>query len=158
MVSKTHPPPSDTTLQIKRTFAAPREKVFTAWTDPKELTRWFAPSDDCSIPVAEVDLRVGGRYRIQMTAPNGDVHTVGGTFRDVIVPERLVYTWAWEEAASCMGAGPDAQKETLVTVEFHDRGKTTEVILTHELFPDAAARDKHSEGWAGCLNRLSNVL
>jgi uncharacterized protein YndB with AHSA1/START domain len=151
-------PKPDTALQITRIFTAAREKVFKAWTDPRELKRWFAPSDDYSVPIAEVDLRVGGKYRLQMKAPNGDAHTVSGTFREVTVPERLVYTWAWEETASCMGSGSDAQKATLVTVEFHDRGKTTEVVLTHELFPDTTARDKHSEGWTACLNQLAKML
>ena len=73
----------DTTLHITRTFAAPQEKVFQAWTDPKELTRWFKPSDDFSTLPAEVDLRVGGQYRINMKAPDGSPHTVVGTYREV---------------------------------------------------------------------------
>src|SRR5437879_13909565 len=91
MATKTQP--SDTTLQIKRTFAAPREKVFRAWTDPKALTRWFAPSDDFSTPLAEVDVRVGGKYRIQMKAPDGVLHTVIGVYREVKARAGLVYSW-----------------------------------------------------------------
>ncbi|MGQ0811672.1 MAG: SRPBCC family protein, partial [Nitrospiraceae bacterium] len=78
-----------TTLRITRTFNAPRDKVFKAWTDSQALMRWFAPSDDFSVPFAEVDLRVGGSYRIQMKAPNGDLHTVKGRYREVIVPEKV---------------------------------------------------------------------
>lgn len=82
----------ETTLQIKRTFAAPREKVFQAWTDPAALKRWFGPSDDFSTPVAEVDLRVGGRYRIHMKSPDGQPHTVHGVYREVTPPAKLVFT------------------------------------------------------------------
>ncbi len=150
------PSSPDTTLQITRTFNAPREKVFRAWTDPQALKQWFAPFDDYSVSLAEADLRVGGKYRIQMKAPNGDMYTVGGTFREVIAPEKLVYTWAWEGGASCGAAGQE--HETLVTVEFHERRTSTQVILTHERFADAAERDKHDQGWTGCLNRLPQVL
>lgn len=151
-------PDTTTTLQITRTFNAPRDKVFKAWTEPTVLKRWFAPSDDYSTPIAEVNLRVGGRYRIQMKAPDGSVHTVGGVYREIKAPQKLMFTWAWEEEISCAGTGPEAQRETLVTVEFHDRGGTTELVLTHEYLPDAAARDKHGEGWTGCLNRLAKIV
>jgi len=150
------PSPKDTTLTITRTFNAKREAVFKAWTDPQALIRWFAPSDDFATPVVDVDLRVGGRYRIQMKAPDGGSHTVHGTYREVTPPTRLVFTWAWEEG-SCRGEMPPEQ-ETLVTVEFHDRGGATELILTHEYFPTVKVRDSHEEGWNGCLNRLPKAI
>jgi len=157
MASKTPPLPSETTLKIKRTFAAPLEKVFRAWTDPKELTRWFAPSDDYSTPLAEVDLRVGGTYRIQMKAADGVTYTVKGAYREVRPPERLVFTWAWE-GESCAGRGLTEFYDTLVTLEFRTIPEGTEMTLTHEYFLSKDERAKHSEGWAGCLNRLSKVL
>jgi len=144
----------DTILRITRTFPAPHEKVFQAWTDPKALTRWFAPSDEYATPLVEVDLRVGGKYRIEMKAPDGEVHKVGGLYREVKPPEKLVFTWAWEPGATC--GTPDY--ETLVTVEFHARGNSTEIVLTHEGFIDSTERDKHNLGWAGCLNRLPKGL
>lgn len=143
--------PADTTLQIKKTIAAPREKVFQAWTDPKALTRWFIPFDDYTTTLAEVDLRVGGKYRIQVKAPDGVVSTVGGVYREVKPPERLVFTWTSEPGGSC---GAQGGFETLVTVEFHDRGSSTEIVLTHEGFMDSTERDKHNQGWTGCLNNL----
>lgn len=90
------PSHSDTTLRIKRTFAAPREKVWQAWTDPKALRRWFLPADDFSTSLVEVDLRLGGKYRIQMKSPDGEFHTVGGVYREILPPEKLVFTWAGE--------------------------------------------------------------
>ncbi|MDV2479289.1 MAG: SRPBCC domain-containing protein [bacterium] len=142
---------SEITLNLTRTYSAPREEVFRAWTEPEALKRWFAPSDEFSTPIAEVDLRVGGAYRIGMKPPDQeDMFIVVGTYREVQPPERLVFTWSWEEG---MDVG-----ETLVTVEFRDLGGSTEVVLTHELFPNEQARDKHNEGWSGCLERLEKIL
>jgi len=140
-----------TSLRITRTFAAPREKVFKAWTDPAALKKWFAPGDDYATLIAEVDLRVGGRYRIQIRSPKGHLNTVAGVYREIEPPEKLVFTWSWQEGGMDVG-------ETLVTVEFRDRGNTTELILTHEVFPTAEGRDEHSKGWAGCLDRLPKAL
>ena len=149
-----NPSHPDTILRIKKTFAAPREKVWHAWTDPKALMRWFAPADDFSTPLVEVNLRVGGKYRIQMKAPNGELHIVGGVYREIQPPERLVFTWASEGNASCGPAG----HETLVTVELHEGGSVTELVLTHERFTNAAERDKHDHGWKGCLAQLEKKL
>jgi len=103
-------PSSDTTLHLRRTFTAPREKVFRAWTDPEELKQWWGP-EGCSTPIAEIDLRVGGKYRFGMKPLEGDLIFVSGTYREIRPPEKLVYTWVWE--GSEMDAG-----ETLVTVKF----------------------------------------
>ena len=136
-------------LRLTRTLAAPPHKVFRAWTDPQALKRWSAPGD-MTTPLAEVDLRVGGRYRIHMLAPDGTVHKVSGVYRLVEPPAKLVYTWRWEEKPE--------EGDTLVTVEFHDRGGRTEVVLTHERFPNVAVRDRHESGWAGCLAKLATVV
>ena len=149
---------SQTSLQIKRTYIATREQVFRAWTNPDALKKWFGPSDDFKTPVAEVDLRVGGTYRIQMIAPNGESHAVGGIYKEISSPEKLVFTWMWEEGVSCDGGPPEPPVETLVTLEFFERGNETDVVLTHERFPNVGSRDKHNEGWAGCLGRLEQGL
>ena len=141
---------SQTTLQLRRTFAAPREKVFRAWTDPQELKKWFGP-EGYSTPIAEVDLRAGGKYRLgMMKLPQGEVLYVVGTYREIRPPEKLVYTWSWE-------AQPELG-ETLVTVEFRDLGRSTEVMLTHELFPNEKARQQHEKGWSSILDKLAQIL
>ncbi len=141
---------AETTLQLTRTFAAPREKVFRAWTDPEEVKKWFHPPG-YETPSAEIDLRVGGKYRLGMRKlPDGEVFYLSGTYREVRRPERLVYTWQWE-AEPELGA-------TLVTVEFHDRGGSTEIVLTHELFPTEKARQEHEQGWSGGLDNLGKIL
>ncbi|MGH7408469.1 MAG: SRPBCC family protein, partial [Candidatus Methylomirabilales bacterium] len=123
---------AEATLRLTRTLAAPRERVFRAWTEPSELKRWWGP-DGYATPSAEEDLRVGGKYRLGMRKlPDGGVFYLAGTFREVRPPERLVYTWVWE--------GSPELGETLVTVEFRTRGKATEIRLTHELFPTAKVR------------------
>lgn len=142
---------SEITLDLTRTFDTPREEVFRAWTEPEALKQWFAPSDAFSTPVAEVDLRVGGNYRIGMKPPDkDDLYIVGGTYQEIQPPEKLVFTLSWEQ-------GVDVG-ETLVTVEFRDLGDSTEVVLSHERFPTEESRDKHAEGWNGCLERLAKFL
>ncbi len=142
----------EASLQLTRTFAAPRDKVFRAWTQPGELRQWFAPTDKYSVTIAEVDLRIGGKYRIGMKPSGSDVPYIAfGTYREVQVPEKLAFTWSWENPDSDVG-------ETLVTVEFRDLGDSTEVILTHELFPDEKSRDDHNKGWTGCLDRLAKYV
>lgn len=144
------PAQAPTTLRITRTIAAPREKVFRAWTDPEALARWFAPSDAYRTNVPELDLRPGGRYRVEMLLAD-KIHRVGGTYREIRPPEKLVFTWKWENEPAHAG-------ETLVTVELFDRGGSTELVLTHERFADEASRNEHDKGWAGCLERLERFV
>ncbi len=139
------------TLTLRRTFTAPRERVFRAWTDPAELKQWFAPGE-LTTPTAVVDLRVGGRYRIAMAEPGGEPFYLNGVYKEVRAPERLVYTFRWEDP------GELDPGETLVTVEFHERGGKTEVVITHEQLANAEDRRKHEEGWTGCLEKLTAVL
>jgi uncharacterized protein YndB with AHSA1/START domain len=137
-------------LRIARTYTAPREKVFRAWTDPQALTRWLAPRDGFSTEVLELDLRPGGRYRIDMIEA-GRTHRVAGTYLEVRPPERLVFTWKWEGESAHL-------EETRVTIELFERGQETELVLTHDRFTDPASRDEHGKGWNGCLDSLGRFL
>lgn len=139
-----------TTLKVRRTFQAPRERVFRAWTDPIELARWFAPSDEYSTLVPLLELHVGGKYRVEMHHKDGSVHRVSGTYREIKPPEKIVFTWGWEQ-------GPNSD-ESLVTIEFRDLGPSTEIQLTHENLPSLEQRDKHEHGWNGCISQLGNYL
>jgi len=155
-----------TTLSITRTLAAPRELVFRALTDPERLKKWWGVTESHSAPVAEVDLRPGGRYRLGMKGPDSDqVNIVGGTYREVRAPEKLVFTWTWEQSQTneppqtgSEDATVTQAAETLVTIELRDLGGTTELVLTHELFPDEHMRDQHNEGWSGALTQLAALL
>ena len=140
----------ETSLKLRRTFQAPRERVFRAWTDPLELGRWFAPSEEYHALVPVLELRVGGKYCVEMHHQGGNIHRVSGVYREIKPPEKIVFTWLWEHDPST--------DESLVTIEFRDLGPSTEMILTHEHLPNAEQRDKHEHGWQGCMNQLGNYL
>ena len=143
---------SATMLKIRRIYHASRERVFRAWTDPEQLEKWFAVAEGYTTPIADVDLRVGGSYRLGMQPPGDDgVLIVGGIYQQILPPEKLVFTWRWESPN-------ENEPETLVTVEFHEQDNGTEIILKHELFADVHERDKHGEGWVGCMNHLERLL
>lgn len=134
-------------LEVRRSIAARRDKVFRAWTDPQQIVKWMSPSEGITTEVAEFDVRVGGSYRIGYRTPNGLIF-VRGTYAEVVVPAKLVYSWIWEPPNDNAGV------ETLVTVEFLDKGNATELVLTHERFSNATMRDRHEHGWNGCLAGL----
>ena len=136
----------------KRRYRAPRERVFRAFTDPAELTRWFSPSEDIATDVIDLELRAGGVYRFGFHLPGGAVDYVLGTFEEVSPPGRLVFTWTWAEP------DPHAGIETLVTVEFIEHGDETEVVVTHDRFPNEETRARHDAGWQGTFDRLAKLL
>ena len=135
-------------LTIRRRLNAAPEKVFSAWTDPAKIKRWFGPEGIETLR-AESDPRVGGRYRIVARAPSGEEHDVSGVYREVVPNEKLVFTWAWRSTP---------ERESLVTVELKPDGSGTVLTLTHEHFYDEDARDRHQHGWDGSMIRLERVL
>ena len=139
-------------LKVTRTFKASRQRVFRAWTEPELMMRWFVEGDG-NMSVCEIDLREGGHYRLEGDM-GGKRWRIWGSYLEVRPPEKLVYTWTWKHDP---GIGT-SEGDTTVTVEFHDRGSETELVLTHERFASAAARDEHTQGWTSCLNRLERVL
>ena len=159
------PPAAGTTLQLKRVFDAPREEVFRAWTEPEVLRQWLTPPGGVS-PDAAVDLREGGHYRIEMQLM-GDTGYVGGDYLEVRPPERLVFTWAWEPVDLEKANSPETRAvaalmkdtgDTRVIVEFRERGRSTEVVLTHEALRTDALREFHEGGWTSSLDRLAELL
>ena len=143
-----HPAPRAITL--RRTIPARRGEVFRAWTDPAELKRWWA-RPGFTVVDAQVDLRIGGGFRIDTRPDVGNVFSVFGTYREVRPPERLVYTWAWQ------GTRMDGI-ETLVTVDFREAGQDTEILLTHEGFDTQGDHTAHRDAWIGCFDRLSQAI
>jgi uncharacterized protein YndB with AHSA1/START domain len=131
-------------LIVRRTIAASPQRLFEAWTQPLELQRWWGPKGVvCS--AAEVDPRVGGRYRIANRFPDGTTVWISGEFLRVEPPRELVYSWRLESAKS-------AER---VTVRFEPHGEQTEVIVTHERIRDDRSRDRHQQGWDDCLSGLA---
>lgn len=141
---------SETNLRLERTYDASPEEVFNAWTNPEVLRRWWAVDPEGSTPIAEVDLRVGGRYRLSMEHPSGPKHTVGGVYREVSPPDRLVYSWCWEQDNGQPG------HVSTVTVEFRADGERTNLVLEHTGLASAESRDQHAHGWNACLDILQS--
>ncbi|MCZ6837205.1 MAG: SRPBCC domain-containing protein [Planctomycetota bacterium] len=148
-------------LSLARTFAAPIEEVFGAFTDPALLAQWWAPRGYLT-PIANLDVRVGGEYRIGMHAEEtpDELMFIHGTYREVNPPNRLVFTYVWEPD----GAGARwvdmgvADHVTLVIIEFHSLGASTRVKLEHDRFPNTESRDAHIGGWTSCLDCFEDFL
>ena len=138
-------------LVLKRVFDAPRDVVFRAWTDPERRARWWGPKG-FTVPEYKMDVRPGGAWRTCMRSPDGEIYWVQGVYREIVAPERLVFTWAWEDEHGNPG------HETLVTVEFRARGDKTELTLTHSVFESAKSRDAHKSGWSSSLDCLAEFL
>lgn len=139
-------------IRIERTYAAPAGAVFEAWTSADLLRRWYPPGADWDTPVAEVDLRVGGRLRLVMRSPDGQEFGGGGEYREITPPRRLVFTWAWDE--------PDvAEGVQLVEVDFTEHADgTTTVVMTNRGLADERSRESHRDGWEGSFDNLARVL
>jgi uncharacterized protein YndB with AHSA1/START domain len=135
-------------LTIKRRLKAPPAKVYAAWTDPAQITRWFGPAQAETLS-AEADARVGGRYHVAFRTSDGERHDVSGVYRDVVPDEKLVFTWAWRTTP---------ERESLVTVALARDGDGTMLTLTHEQFFDEPARDRHRSGWTGTLDKLERYV
>jgi uncharacterized protein YndB with AHSA1/START domain len=133
-------------LTLKRRLNAPPERVYAAWTDPQDLIRWFGPAMVKQGSVrAEIDARVGGRYRISFDNDRGEHNVVAGTYRDLVPHSRVVFSWAWQSTP---------ERESLVTVLLKPDGAGTQLTLHHEQLFDAAVRDAHEYGWTGTLDKL----
>ena len=137
-------------LTLKRRLNASPEKVYAAWTDPEKITRWFAPSSVKPGSVqADIDARVGGRYRISFSKDDGEYFEVDGVYREVVPNERIVFSWAWHSTP---------ERESQVTVSLQPDGGGTLLTLHHERFFDEAARDGHERGWSDMLDKLEKYL
>jgi uncharacterized protein YndB with AHSA1/START domain len=157
------PPPGWAVLQVRRTIHAPREEVFRAWIDPELLSQWLTGPHGSS-PLAAVDARVGGEFRITMTSAvgklysllpgRGDSADMVGRYLEISPPERLVFTMGWEDFPT-VHMERDA---STVTVELHETDGGTEVVLTHERQPSRRIRAFHSYGWRGSLGKLDSLL
>ena len=138
-------------LIVTRIIDAPRDIVFSAWADPKQAAQWWGPQGFTTIS-CDMDVRPGGAYRACMRSPEGTQHCRRGLYREVVKPERLVFTFAWEDANGNPG------HETVVTVTFADVGGRTRLTLHQAVFETVTARDAHHGGWSSCLERFAQYL
>lgn len=137
-------------LVMRHTFKAPRVRVFAAWTDPDVLREWFGPAGATAVQVS-CDAREGGAYRMAFDL-DGETYVVSGVFTQVRAPERLAYTFRWEED------DPALERETFITLDFIERGDETEMVFKQDGFRDEASRDRHEDGWNGTFDKLGATL
>ncbi len=150
--------PDEAVIVIRRVVDAPRERVFEAFTDPKHLAQFWGPKG-FTCPACDVDLRVGGEFRMQMRAPDGSTHPCTGIFREIVPPERIVYTGTADDGHPCGGGLPP---HSLVTMTFADEGGKTRITI-HTQLKSAAAREAaiaggFNQGWNDSIDRLAEHL
>jgi uncharacterized protein YndB with AHSA1/START domain len=137
-------------LTLKRFYPVAPEKVWRAWTDPQALGQWFRPDASFSIPVAQADVRVGGRFRILMVNAKGEEFDLAGTYREVVPGRRLAMTWGWQNR--------QPGYESLVTVTLRAAAGGTDLELRHDRYVDIENQPTHEQGWNGALDKLGSIL
>ena len=136
-------------LTIDRTYPVAPEKVWRAWTDPEALKRWWGPEPGTTVSLVELDVRVGGRFRI-VFGPTGAEHEAAGVYQVVDRPRKLAFTWCWPNST------PD--RVSLVTIQFMPAAGGTELLFRHDGFFDQAAADGHKRGWSGAFGSLDRYI
>jgi uncharacterized protein YndB with AHSA1/START domain len=142
---------ADRELVVTRVIDAPRVLVFKAWTEPEHIARWWGPQG-YTTTFCEMDIRPGGRYRFCMRSPEGVDRWKQGVYREIMPPERIVFTFAWEDADGNPG------HELLTTVTFAEQGTKTKLTLRQALFETVEGRDDHRGGWTSCLERFAEYM
>ncbi len=138
----------DTVLEVTRLIDAPPARVFDAWMNREEWQAWIGPEGvTCEVPLLEP--QVGGRYKIAMRMSDGRLMPVGGVFRQIEAPSRIVFTWGWEG---------DADRQSLITLTFRDVGGRTEMTLRQEGLGSVENRDGHGKGWNSAFNKLERYV
>jgi uncharacterized protein YndB with AHSA1/START domain len=139
----------DRTLRMERAFQAPIEAVFEAWTSEEVLRRWWHTEDGYETSEAAVDLRVGGTVRVVMRDPKEGVeYGGGGTYTEVDPPNRLAFTWTWD----------DESRQTLIEINFEEQDGLTTVRFTHSGLWDEEAVRSHEDGWNKLFDRLERTM
>ncbi|HEY9627169.1 MAG TPA: SRPBCC domain-containing protein [Coleofasciculaceae cyanobacterium] len=143
--------PSDREILITRVFNAPPRLVFDAWTQPEHFAGWLGPKDFTAI-ACQMNVQVGGLYRACIRSPEGTDHWMQGVYREVIEPERLVFTFAWEDEDN------QPKHETLITVTFAAQGSKTVMTFHQAIFESTESQNAHQAGWSECFDRLEAYL
>jgi uncharacterized protein YndB with AHSA1/START domain len=137
-------------LALSRTYPVGPEKVWRAWTDPQALKRWWGPGTSEGVSLAQLDVRVGGRFRIIFGGPEGTDHEVQGVYREVVPNRKLVFTWTWPHTTP--------ERESVVAIVFKAVANGTELDFRHEQLFDESVRDGHQRGWTETLGKLEQYL
>jgi uncharacterized protein YndB with AHSA1/START domain len=137
-------------LSIDRHYPVAPEKVWRAWTDPQALAKWWGPGGQEPVSLAELDVRVGGRFRIVFGGAEGRDHECAGVYREVVPNRKLVFTWTWPNSTP--------ERESLVTITFRAVDGGTQLDFLHEQLFDETVRDNHKRGWSESLAKLERFL
>jgi uncharacterized protein YndB with AHSA1/START domain len=137
-------------LNLQRRYPVGPEKVWRAWTDPQALKLWWGPGGPEAVSLVQLDLRVGGRFRIVFGGPQGNDHEVQGVYKEVVPNRKLVFTWTWPRTTP--------ERESLVTILFKPDGGGTELDFVHSQHFDEAVRDGHQRGWSEAFVKLERFL
>jgi uncharacterized protein YndB with AHSA1/START domain len=136
-------------VRIERTFDAPAEDVFDAWTSPEVIGRWFKPGQNFGTPSAEVDLRVGGKVRVVMRTPEGTPVGASGEYTVVERPHRLAFTWTFDD---------DPSNQQMIELEFTEEEGATRVLFVNSNISQPERRDDQDHGWNLCFDNLEKAL
>ncbi len=135
-------------LVITRIFDAPPSLVFKAWTQPEHMVRWLGPKD-FSASAVRLDVRPGGAWSAVITSAEGKSFGMAGVYREIAPPDRLAFTFAWDE---------DKAEQMLIALTFRDRDGKTEMTFRQTGFRSAESRDSHRGGWNECFDKLLSAL
>ena len=152
--NKTVAKPQEWSINIAREFDAPRDLVFAAWTQPEYLMRWLCPKDFV-VTFVDIDLRPNGKWRSGMRSPEGIDYVMKGTYREILEPERLVFTHSWEDE---LQPGHLPQHETLITVMFTESNGRTAMVFEVAGLTSVEGRDGQSQGWSQAFDNLNAHL
>jgi uncharacterized protein YndB with AHSA1/START domain len=150
-------------LVVTRVFDAPREVVFRAWTEPEHLKRWWGPKG-FTTPVCKIDFRPGGAFHYCMRSPEGQEYWGLGVYREIVAPERIVYTDAFADAEGNpvaperYGISSSHPQETLVTVTFAEHEGKTRLTVRQSILESVVEREGTRQGWLEMLARLAEDL
>lgn len=149
---------SGKSLRLVKFYSVPPSKVFNAWTSKEEVKKWFTPQPGMTLPICDIDFRVGGKYRLGFEFPDGSMNGTDGSmpiasgeYLEIIPEEKIVFTWRWESWPMEMAA-------TKVTIELKEKNGGTELTLIHEDLSNDESVQNHTEGWTGCLAGLEKSL
>ncbi len=137
-------------LAIDRSYPVAPEKVWRAWTDPEAIKRWWGPGGSDPVSAAQLDVRVGGRFRIVFGGAQGKDHEVQGVYKEVVPNRKLAFTWTWPNSTP--------ERESLVTIVFKRVAGGTELAFRHEQLFDETVRDNHKRGWSESFAKLEQFL
>jgi uncharacterized protein YndB with AHSA1/START domain len=140
------------TLTFKRRIPGPPDEVFDAWTQPDVIRLWLAPGDNRVIE-ATTDVRVGGNFRIRSIAPDGSLHTIDGTYRELDPPRRIVMTWSYSGPVELL-----CEMETLLEVDLSANGDETAMTVTQTRIASPEAAEAYGEGWPTCFDKLERSV